>query len=402
MDKDLLRLQTGDSTAEGLGLIPLLSTRLRAQGQGAERKKIKPKDQNSRPPSHFPALGSEWAHSSIAKNGSCILEWFHLISQILWISLAECPLGRTPHFLEVEAMRKQCVSTSLVPWSQQTFLPPWSHLQIQLLQKTAPLHWLHAELAPALFEVFNATFNTSLHPLPGPWCLHRAAAQGLGLKLALCIVQGKENPADSAESHGIGVSTACSQSRAPHQQTQGRAAGSWRVDAWQGLFSWHLGYGEGWRWLHGIWPKRWENHRVAPASDSALTVSAHRKAGAVTFLKFSFQPEVLGFDLRSTSLLSPCLGPTQLSSWLACSWSWFKCLSSSRYNNRNFDSLTKKSTQIPRYSKFPSEAPSRGWADMICLSPVPHGQARDHKSLSVSHMQTEMDCLTVLGPEGQD
>ena len=261
VDKDLLRLQTGDSTAEGLGLIPLLSTRLCAQGQGAERKKIKPKDQNSRPPSHFPALGSEWAHSSIAKSVSCNLEWFHLISQILWISLAECPLGRTPHFLEVEAMRKQCVSTSLVPWSQQTFLPPWSHLQIQLLQKTAPLHWLCAELAPALFEVFNATFNTSLHPLPGPWCLHRAAAQGLGLKLALCIVQGKENPADSAESHGIGVSTACSQSRAPHQQTQGTAAGSWRVDAWQGLFSWHLGYSEGWRWLHGIWPKRWENHR---------------------------------------------------------------------------------------------------------------------------------------------
>lgn len=65
-------------------------------------------------------------------------------------------------------MRKQCVSTSSVPWSQQTFLPPWSHLQIKLLQKTAPLHWLQAELAPALFEVFKATLNTSLCPLPEP------------------------------------------------------------------------------------------------------------------------------------------------------------------------------------------------------------------------------------------
>lgn len=59
MDEDLLRLQTSDSTAESLGLIPSLSTSLRAQGQGAERKKIKPKDQNPRPPSNFPALGSE-------------------------------------------------------------------------------------------------------------------------------------------------------------------------------------------------------------------------------------------------------------------------------------------------------------------------------------------------------
>ena len=204
MDKDLLRLQTSDSTAEGLGLIPSLSTGLCAQGQGAERKKIKPQDQNPRPPSHFPALESEWVHSGIAKNVSCILEWFHLISQILGISLAECPLWRTPHFLEVEAMRKQSVSTLLVPWSQQVLLLPWSHLQIKLIQKTAPLHWLHAELAPALFEVFKATLNTSLHPLPGPWCLHRAAAQGSGLKLALRVVQGKENPADSAEIHGIG------------------------------------------------------------------------------------------------------------------------------------------------------------------------------------------------------
>ena len=54
MDEDLLRLQTSDSTAECLGLIPSLSTSLRAQGQGAERKKIKPKDQNPRPPSNFP------------------------------------------------------------------------------------------------------------------------------------------------------------------------------------------------------------------------------------------------------------------------------------------------------------------------------------------------------------
>ena len=137
--------------------------------------------------------------------------------------------------------------------------------------------------------------------------------------------------------------------------------------------------------------------RVAPASDSALVVSAHGKAGAVIFLKFSFQPEGLGFDLHSMSFLPPRLGLTRLSSWLACSWSWFKCLNSSRYNNHNFDSLTKKSTQIPRYSKFPSEDPSRGWANMICLSPVPHRQARDHKSLSVSHAQTEMDCLTVTG-----